>query len=240
MAYPQIVEYNAAVQNPTHAFIDPELKGGDIKSSNLGLPIVLSGGFALTYTLNTARKKYAVRCFHREIPSIEQKYNEISRKLKSLKSGYFVDFDFQKAGIKVQQQSFPIVKMDWIDGDPLGIWLDKNVGNAAKLQKLRSDFRSLASFLERQNIAHGDIQNGNVMLAAGAVKLIDYDGMFVDGLPQGKGSETGHKHFRHPDRAATDFGPKMDRFSFIALDLVCRRLRGIRRFTKNLEMAVKP
>jgi hypothetical protein len=38
--------------------------------------------------------------------------------------GYFVDFDFQKAGIKVRQGTFPIVKMDWVEGDPLGVWLE--------------------------------------------------------------------------------------------------------------------
>jgi hypothetical protein len=57
------------------------------------------------------------------------------------------------------------------------------------------------------------------MVANGDIKLIDYDGMFVPGMRPGNGSETGHKHFQHPDRRVSDFGPKMDRFSFIALDL---------------------
>src|SRR5262249_23672870 len=35
----------------------------------------------------------------------------------------------------------------------------------------------------------------------------------------GNGSEVGHKHFQHARRSASDFGPTMDRFSFIALDL---------------------
>src|SRR5262249_55382485 len=39
------------------------------------------------------------------------------------------------------------------------------------------------------------------------------------GMRPGNGSETGHKHFQHPERRAADFGPAMDRFSFIALDL---------------------
>jgi hypothetical protein len=73
-----MVEYNEAVQHPAQAFVDLELKQGSIKENNLGLPLVMSGGFALTYTLTTVRKKHAIRCFHREIPSIEQKYNAIS------------------------------------------------------------------------------------------------------------------------------------------------------------------
>src|SRR4029077_1600735 len=90
------------------------------------------------------------------------------------------------------------------------------------LEKARTDFAAIARFLENKGIAHGDIQNGNVMVAGGDIKLIDYDGMFVPGMRPGNGSETGHKHFQHPDRRVSDFGPKMDRFSFIALDLSLR------------------
>ena len=219
MAYPQIVEYNEAVQHPTNAFIDPELRLGSVRVNGLGLPLVLSGGFVLTYTVTTPQRKWAVRCFHREIPEIQQKYAVISNKLKSLSGTYFVDFNFQKSGIIVGQHGFPIVRMDWVEGDPFDIWLDKNFDNAVVVQRARADFFALASFLEREGIAHGDISNGNVMMSNGSVKLIDYDGMFVPGLPQGRGSETGHKHFQHPDRGASDYGPGMDRFSFIALDL---------------------
>ena len=123
MSYPQIVDYNEAVQHPGHAFSDPELKDGSVKENSLGLPLVLSGGFALTYTVSTAARKYAVRCFHREIPSIEKKYEAIATKLKALGSKYFVDFDFQQQGIKIRRDSYPIVRMDWVEGDPLGIWL---------------------------------------------------------------------------------------------------------------------
>jgi hypothetical protein len=219
MPYPQIVEYQEAVQHPSQAFIDPELKQGAVAENNLGLPLVMSGGFALTYAVTTPRRKCAVRCFHREIPAIQQKYDAISKKLRSLGSECFVHFDFQQSGINVRQQAFPIVRMDWVEGDTLGIWLDNHFGDPRALEKARTDFAVIARFLELKGIAHGDIQNGNVMVANGDIKLIDYDGMFVPGLRPDNASETGHKHFQHPDRRVSDFGPRMDRFSFIALDL---------------------
>ena len=219
MPYPQIVEYQEAVQHPSQAFIDPELKQGTVAENSLGLPLVMSGGFALTYAVTTARRKCAVRCFHREIPAIQQKYDAISKKLRSLSNGCFVHFDFQQSGINIRQQAFPIVRMDWVEGDTLGIWLDKHFGDPRALEKARTDFAAIARFLEQKGIAHGDIQNGNVMVAGGDIKLIDYDGMFVPGLRPDNASETGHKHFQHPDRRVSDFGPRMDRFSFIALDL---------------------
>ena len=219
MSYPQIVEYHEAVQHPSQAFVDPELKQGAVAENNLGLPLVMSGGFALTYAVTTPRRKCAVRCFHREIPAIQQKYDAISKKLRALTDGCFVHFDFQQSGINVRQKTFPIVRMDWVEGDTLGIWLDKHFDDPRALEKARTDFASIARFLELKGVAHGDIQNGNVMVANGDIKLIDYDGMFVPGMRLGNGSETGHKHFQHPDRRVSDFGPKMDRFSFIALDL---------------------
>jgi hypothetical protein len=219
MAYPQITEYQEVVQHPALAFVDPDLRHGIVAENNLGLPLVMSGGFALTYAVTTAGRKYAVRCFHREIPAIQQKYNAISKKLRSLTNGYFVDFDFQQSGINVRHQIFPIVRMDWVEGDTLGVWLDKHIDDAKALAKARAEFAAIARFLAQKGIAHGDIQNGNVMVANGHVKLIDYDGMFVPDMRPGQGSETGHRHFQHPQRRTSNFGPEMDRFSFIALDL---------------------
>src|SRR6267143_1183442 len=224
MSYPQITDYHEAIQHPAQAFIDPDLKQGAVAENNLGLPLVMSGGFALTYAVTTPRRKCAVRCFHREIPAIQQKYDATSRKLRSLAIGCFVDFDFQQSGISVRQRVFPIVRMDWVEGDTLGIWLDKNFNNPRALEKARADFAAIARFLEREGVAHGDIQNGNVMVANGEIKLIDYDGMFVPGMHPGNGSETGHRHFQHPGRRVSNFGPGMDRFSFIALDLSLRAL----------------
>ena len=219
MAYPQITEYLEAVQHPAQAFVDPELKQGSVAENALGLPLVMSGGFALTYAVTTPKRKCAVRCFHREIPAIQQKYNAISKKLRALTNCYFVDFDFQPSGISVRQQTFPIVRMDWVEGDTLGVWLDRHYTDPRALEKACADFAVIARFLEREGIAHGDIQNGNVMVANGDIKLIDYDGMFVPGMRPGNGSETGHRHFQHPSRGVVHFGPQMDRFSFIALDL---------------------
>src|SRR5499427_2210559 len=224
MPYPQITEYQEAVQHPLQAFIDPELKQGTVAENSLGLPLVMSGGFALTYAVTTPRKKCAVRCFHREIPEVQQKYDAISKELRAIRNGCFVDFDFQQSGISVRQKVFPIVRMDWVEGDTLGVWLDKHFDDPRALERTRADFVDIARLLAKKAIAHGDIQNGNVMVTSGDVRLIDYDGMFVPGMRPGNGSETGHKHFQHPERRAADFGPAMDRFSFIALDLSLKAL----------------
>ena len=55
--YPQIVEYNEAVQHAATAFRDPELRQGRVKLNALGLPVPLSGGFALTYDMAAPRRR---------------------------------------------------------------------------------------------------------------------------------------------------------------------------------------
>lgn len=107
MRYPQITEYHEAVQHPAQAFIDADLKQGAVAENTLGLPLVMSGGFALTYAVTTPRRKSAVRCFHREIPEVQQKYAAISEKLRTLANGFFVDFEFQQAGIQRAPAGLP-------------------------------------------------------------------------------------------------------------------------------------
>jgi thiamine kinase-like enzyme len=36
--------------------------------------------------------------------------------------------------------------------------------------------------LNRAGVAHGDLQHGNILVANGKPKLIDYDGMYVPAL----------------------------------------------------------
>ena len=219
MTYPQIIDYNDAVQTPLHAFSDPVLRAGQVATTPLGLPLALSGGFALTYTIQSRSGKLAVRCFHREMPSVQQRYAAVSRRLRSIKNRYFVDFEFQPEGIRVNGTLYPIVKMDWAEGDTLGVYLDRKANDLNSLSQLRQAFAKLAAYLEQNSIAHGDISNDNVIVELDQLRLIDYDGMFVPGMQQGQGTEIGHKHFQHPQRDVTHFGPAMDRFSFITIDL---------------------
>lgn len=228
MNYPTLEQYNEAFQHHQLALTDPELKKGTIATTGLGLPLALCGGFALTYTLNTGSAKYAVRCFHKRSNALEDRYRSISARLKTLKSPYFVDFEFQLQGIKVSGKSYPIVKMAWANGTTLGEFLEQHYQNASFLKEFVASLRSVARYLESQNLAHGDIQPGNVMIADNgrAVRLIDYDGMFVEDLKSFGSAELGHRNFQHPKRASNNWNSTIDRFSFISLDLATRVLEA--------------
>lgn len=228
MAYPSLEQYNQAFQLHGKLLADPELKAGTVATTGLGLPLAISGGFALTYTISSGTKKFAVRCFHRESKALERRYVAISKRIAALNSPYFLDFQFQPQGIKVEGVGYPIVKMAWAKGETLGEFLEANRSNASALSKLSDSICSLAAFLEKEQIAHGDLQTGNLMVSAGGamVQLIDYDGMYVDEIKDIGSSELGHVNFQHPQRkSANPYNPSIDRFSLISLTVALKALR---------------
>lgn len=228
MSYPSLEQYNQAFQLHSKLLSDHELRSGSVATTGLGLPLAISGGFALTYTIKSGAKKYAVRCFHRESKALERRYEAISRKISCIHSPYFLDFQFQPHGITVEGKYYPVVKMAWAAGETLGEFLEVNRRSPQAMAKLSASVESLAAFLEKEKIAHGDIQTGNLMVSDGGmtVQLIDYDGMFVDEI-RGLGSaELGHVNFQHPRRKATNpFSHTLDRFSLILLWLALKALQ---------------
>lgn len=229
MAYPNLEKYNQAFSAHSTLLSDPDLRSGTLAKSGLGLPLAISGGFALTYTVNTSKGKFAVRCFHRESKGLERRYAAISKKLTSLRSPYFLDFQFQPQGIRVDGSAYPIVKMAWANGATLGEFLEDSRRDSTALGRLADALVALATYLQRQSIAHGDLQSGNLMVSrdGSQVQLIDYDGMFVEEIRDLGSAELGHVNFQHPQRKSLNpFDATLDRFSLIALAVAIRALQA--------------
>lgn len=226
MAYPTLEQYNQALASPQLTLRDTALRAGTVRTTSLGMPRALCGGFALTYTIDTPGKRYALRCFHKEAPELEKRYRLISDRLKQLSSPFFLPFDFQADGIVIDKRPYPVVKMAWAAGETLSEFLDAHHATPAALSKLRQSLTQLSAYLESQRIAHGDIQPGNVMVGAqgASLQLIDYDGMFVEAFRGSRATELGQLNFQHPGRSASYFNETLDRFSFLALDVALQAL----------------
>lgn len=69
MACPTLEQYNQAFSAHSTLLADAELRVGTLAKSGLGLPLAISGGIALTYTVGTSQGKFAVRCFQRDLQS---------------------------------------------------------------------------------------------------------------------------------------------------------------------------
>ncbi|QNA46473.1 BUD32 family EKC/KEOPS complex subunit [Lacibacter sediminis] len=224
MALPKGDQYNEAVQNPRVSFADTELKTAKVETGMFDLPKPYSGGFTVTFKLQTPTTNYAVRCFTRDISDIQRRYQAISSFFASKPSRYFVEAKYLKDGIRVSGTFFPVIKMKWMEGEPLNFYLENNRNNKAKLQTLLSDFLNMVAELESFGIAHGDLQQGNIIVKNDRLFLIDYDGMYLPTLSGLKSNELGHPNFQHPQRSANHYSARIDRFSSIVIYLSLRAL----------------
>jgi len=213
MSWPTLQDYSEAIQSPRTAFADAELKLGTPETNNLGLPKPVSGQFATVYTVRCGSQRYAVRCFAKEIPDIYERYDAISQRLQQVKLRQIVNFQFLREGIRVSGKWYPIIKMEWVQGELLPRYVERNLANSQALVTLARRFIELFQDLQGASIAHGDLQHGNIVVKDGELRLIDYDGMFVPSLAGRKSNETGHRNYQHPLRSGFDYGPGMDAFS---------------------------
>jgi hypothetical protein len=229
MHYPSFREYSDALQlNLGIVLSDPLLGRGTLRTQGPGLPVARSGNFALTFEISVDGRRYAVRCFHKPADLLQTRYEAIGQCLRSIRSPYFVEFEFQPSGITTESGTYPIVRMDWAEGQSLAAFVARHRNDFAALQTLRASLRRLAQHLQDHGIAHGDIQPSNVIVrSATSLRLVDYDGMFVPQLASLQSAELGQPNFQHPGRRARHFDASLDAFSFslvdLALDALCRR-----------------
>lgn len=213
MPWPTMSDYQDALQNPRFSFSDAELARGVPVTDRLGLPKPVTGGFASVYQVNCDGRKWAVRCFLHYHQDIEQRYAAIGRFLQSAKLPYTAGFQFLGRGVRVQGQWYPVLKMEWVEGEPLNAYVERNRADGPAMRRLAEQFARMTRDLRQAGIAHGDLQHGNVMVVGGNLRLVDYDGMFVPTLRGMPSHELGHPNYQHPRRSDRDFGPYLDNFS---------------------------
>ena len=213
MPKPTLQEYQEAIQRPDLCFKDNDLKQSKPIPGVFGLPKVISGGFAGVFQVKKGNKNYAARCFLRDVKDIENRYKIINDFLKRKRLSYFVKFEYIDQGIQVKGKWYPILKMEWLDGQTLGEYVEKNRDKSQTMEDLAQKFKKLVMDLKKRKISHCDLHDQNVMVVNGELKIIDYDAMFVPGLEGFQSNELGHANYQHPERRLTDFGPHIDNFS---------------------------
>ena len=217
MPLPTRVKYQTAVQNPGMYFRDPELRSATAECGANGMPLAYSGGFATTFRMRNDDADWAVRCFTSPVAQLEGRYRIIGGHINTNRPRYLVSAALLPDGIQIDAQWHPIIKMQWLSGYMLNSYVENQLQAASKIIKLRGELMELAGEMQAAEMAHGDLQHGNIIVSNGRPRLVDYDGIY---LPELKGmvpDELGHKHYQHPQRAREHWGPHMDSFSLIAL-----------------------
>ncbi len=220
MAWPSIADFSNAVLNPIASFDDPQLKRGQPALDRSGRALGYTGSFARVYQVRSGGRDFAVRCFTSEVRDHQRRYNQLSQYLRSVNPPGFVEFDYQPRGIRSLGEWYPIVKMDWVNGQTLDEFVENNLRDSNTLKRISDKWREIAIELQRRDIAHNDLQHGNVIVQQGGpIWLVDYDGIF---LPEFRGSdspEIGHQNFQHPLRTGKDYAQHVDNFPALVIYL---------------------
>jgi hypothetical protein len=231
MPWPLSQDYNEAIQSPAVNFADPDLCRGRPVTNALGIPMPRSGTFADVYQLRCPAGDFAVKCFTGQLPGLCERCAAIGKHLRSAALPFTVDFQYLPEGIRVLGRWYPVLKMRWVEGLLLNHFVRDNLERPATLAALADIWVRMARRLRTSSVAHGDLQHANIILAperdgaSHALRLVDYDGMWVTALAGQKSGEVGHPNYQHPQRLCEAvYGPEVDRFPLLVIYCAVRGL----------------
>ena len=221
MPWPGITDFSEAIQNPRLCFKSTELEVGTVSLNQRGMPLVFSGAFACVYPVSVGNRTFAVRCFTREVSDQQARYGELSSYLLNVLPPSFVHFEYVEHGISLRGDRYPIVRMEWVDGELLSRFVGFRLNQPDTLRRVAAQWRGgPTASLRGLRIAHNDMQHGNVMVQRdGSIRLVDYDGMFLPKFRGERSPELGHKNYQHPERSSEHYDENVDNFPSLVIYL---------------------
>jgi serine/threonine protein kinase len=211
-----------AIKNSNVSLKVSELKDATVKLNSNGLPYCFTGGFTMVFQLTKSTKKWAFRVWHIGFSQQKDRFQKISQYLEKQKLPYFADFIYDEKGLLVNGEFVDTIRMEWLEGDLLKKFIEKNLRNGQKIQNLAGNFLKMCEELYNHQISHGDLQHGNILIDNnGNIKLIDYDSVCVPDIEGKEELVTGLKGYQHPSRlnTATKCSLKADYFSELIICL---------------------
>ncbi len=235
--YPTFDDYCVAVSNPAHFFSDPEIRRRTAIVDSFGQPKFFAGRYAYTFrlALTGGVDPIAVRCFRQEVHDVLARYQAIDAFLGKLKSPFFVGFVVAAPdsvataqGVLVKGKWLPAMRMDWVEGLTLAEFVRVNKHDRVALQKLRDGLFIYSQLTEQRQFAHCDIHPENIIVDSECkLRFVDYDGIFVPAIRNYGGEVVGQADYQSPFRMREPghFGPYLDRFPLLVLDLTLAALQ---------------
>lgn len=199
----------------------PELKGAQARMNSNGKPFSYVGGFNMVFQLLHQNKKWAFRVWHVPIGENKTRFQQISKYLGAKRLPYFADFIYDEKALLVNGTLVDTIRMEWIEGSLLKEYIEQNLKNKKKLKAFVDDFLKMCQTLHKNQISHGDLQHGNIMIDnKGDIKLVDYDSICIPDIEGQKELVTGKKGYQHLSRFKTSQASlKSDYFSELVIYL---------------------
>ena len=228
-----VSEYRKRIESDTKGFFrnDPELMlARPISHPTKPDKIIFSSGaMACVFPMMARGNKRVVKLFFQKIPDLAVRYEEIDHTLKKIASPNFIQMEYRegpKEGAVMGVDYTPFIKMEFVKGkllhDEVLNLAEKRDGTA--LLNLADQWQKIALLMEQEQIAHGDIHAENLLVeAAGRIRLIDLDTMFVPGLRSRnlKCVAYGIPGWQHPKKLTDEahFNERLDRFPALVMYL---------------------
>ncbi len=212
---PDARAYLDALSDPVSR-ADVERRFGALECSPNGLPKVYAGAFSTTFHCETPGGGVALRCFTRSADDLER-YVVIADSLRHVRTAALCRTQYVPYGIRIGDAWWPAIEMEWIAGRTLDAEIEARLADSDAMLELATRFRETVQSLGALGIAHGDLQHGNILVADGQVRLIDYDAMFVPALAGMCQLEYGDRNYQHPKYRTAPFDGRLDRFSSIVI-----------------------
>jgi len=227
MAVPSIEAYRKAIQHADN-FGLPILRSAQVaRDEATGEPLVWPGAFGVVFRLQTpGGAERALKCFTTKHKTRDLRYGAVGDYVARLLNAnapsaqYLGECYYAVRGICVDGTWHPALMMGWVSGETMNSHVGRLCGlpdARDRLLALDRDWTDLILALRADELVHGDLQHGNVILQNdGRIRLIDFDGMCVPALAKRYVMEGGHPNYQHP-RRSVHFSEELDTFSALVI-----------------------
>ncbi len=226
--YPSASTYVRAIQIKSR--LAESLRSHSTRDSVVaGLPQSFSGANAIVFPMDDGQESWALRLFTNANAADSLRYSALEKFQDRSGDEWTAKCRWVDRAIRVGDDWFPGLRMELIEG----VLLDQYVlqlaaaEDSASLRTLADDWRRMLDQLQASGFAHGDLQHGNVLVeqSTGSLRLVDFDGIWLEELAEDPPSERGHGSYQHPGRTSSEhWGPLVDTFGGLLVYLTLKAL----------------
>jgi len=221
---PSLQDLDRAVKNLEVYAADPYLRRCRPRWEGTTL-LSFPGGTSCVYPVTVDNRTKALRCWKTLAERQEERYRHITDLLDRVEIPCMVKVHYIARGLVIREEPYPVVLMDWVEAPTLADYLDAKHDHSEAIERLSESFVDTVRVLHDNRIAHGDLQDGNILVADDgndvSIKLVDYDTLYMPSLGQWPNDATTTiPAYRHPERGASPYlSSSDDHFSELVIYL---------------------